>query len=157
MTWAKTGVEFPDQCADAGLSDAAYRTHHEVISWLYRIDRQDVGDLAIPRNMVRRIAGSDDYDHAVKDLVACGFWLDAGDHYILVHHGDVVKQSLMAQRLKRNRDKAAQQAWRERNKATAQSGVSDNVSDNVSADASPDVSDYTDKQTNKQSSTWQPE
>lgn len=142
MTWAKTGVEFPDQCADANLSDAAYRTHHEVISYLYRIDREDVGDLAIPRSMVRRIAGSDDHERAVKELVACGFWHDAGDRYRLVHHGDIVKQSLMAQRLKRQRDKAAQQTWRERNKKAAQS----DVSDDVIADPPSDVSDYTDRQ-----------
>lgn len=139
MTWCKTGVEFPDQLADADLSDSAYRTHHELITAIYRIEREDVTDLRMSRQQVRRVAYSADYEQAMKDLVAAGLWLDKGDHYELVHHADVVRQSLISQRKTRARDKKSQQAWRDRNRA--------DVSDDVSDDVATDVSDDSDRQT----------
>jgi hypothetical protein len=38
VTWVKLGDEFFDDCADAGLSDAAVRTHAEAIGFLYRLE-----------------------------------------------------------------------------------------------------------------------
>jgi hypothetical protein len=65
MTWAKYGSEYSDEIANAGLTDAAYRTHTEAIGWLYRIEDLK---LRIPKHLLRRFAGSADYDTAVKEL-----------------------------------------------------------------------------------------
>src|SRR5918998_2982553 len=73
MTWCKFGTEFFDDLANAGLSDAAVRTHAEAISWIYRVEQTD---LRIPKHLVRRFAGSEAWEVAVKDLVAAEFWRD---------------------------------------------------------------------------------
>lgn len=117
MTWTKLGAEFWDQLADAGLSDAAVRTHAEAIGWLYGIDRENVADLSIPKSLVRRFAGSSDFERGVQELVSAGFWLDVGTAYHVDHHGDVIRSSLAAQRKKRERDKLAQRRHRDRESA----------------------------------------
>jgi hypothetical protein len=58
VTWVKLGDEFFDQCADAGLSDAAVRTHAEAVAWLYRLDRDDVTELSISKGLVLRFAAA---------------------------------------------------------------------------------------------------
>lgn len=136
MTWCKYGTEFWDDCANAGLSDAATRTHAEAIGWLYRVEATD---LRILKHLVRRFAGSSSWEFGVADLVAAGFWMDTGDAYVIRHHADVIRASIWAQRKKRDRDKKAQAAWRDRQ------GVSANVSDG----RSDDVSAYTDSQTDR--------
>jgi hypothetical protein len=137
VTWTKFGAEYFDQCADAGLTDAAFRTHSEAIGWLYRINRDDVKDLSIPDRAIRKFATSDDYEPAVAQLVRVGFWRDEGSHYVLVHHADVVKASLVAQRAKLDRDRKAQQNRRARAGKEGKDGadVSADVSDGVSGDA----------------------
>lgn len=109
MTWTKLGVEFFDDCANAGLTDAAARTHAEAIGWLYRIERSD---LRIPKHLVRRFAGSDQADTAAKDLVALGFWSDDGDAYVVEHHAEVIRQSMAAQLAHRERERIRQQKKR---------------------------------------------
>jgi hypothetical protein len=128
MTWTKTGVEFPAQCADAGLSDAAYRTHHEMITALYTLDRDDVTDLRMSKRQLRRYVECADAETAIKELAAAGFWRDDGEHWVLVHHADVVRTSLYAQRAKLRRDREAQRAHRAKEK-----GLSADVSADVSA------------------------
>lgn len=137
VTWTKFGAEYFDQCADAGLTDAAFRTHSEAIGWLYRINRDDVKDLSIPDRAIRKFATSDDYEPAVAQLVRVGFWRDEGSHYVLVHHADVVKSSLVAQRAKLDRDRKAQQNRRARagKEGKDDANVSADVSDGVSGDA----------------------
>ena len=137
MTWTKLGDEFSDECANTGLSDAAYRTHVEAIAWLYRVERMD---LHIPKHLLRRFVGSEDWENAVQVLAALGWWRDRGDHYQVVHHEDVIRQSIAAQQAKRSRDKKAQADKRRRDEAKSSS-----VSDGVSADVIPD----TDRQTSK--------
>jgi hypothetical protein len=114
MTWAKYGTEFSDECAEAGLSDAAYRTHAEAIEWLYRVEQPS---LRIPKGIVRRFAGSPHYERAIRELVAAGFWEDRGDCWALVHHSEVIRESLRQQHLTRARNRRAQRAWRERQAA----------------------------------------
>jgi len=138
VTWTKLGDEFSDDCANTGLSDAAYRTHVEAIGWLYRVERMD---LHIPKHLLRRFVGSEVWEHAVRDLVAVDWWRDRADHYQLVHHEDVVRQSIAAQQSKRSRDKKAQADKRRRDERKAQE-----VSDDVSADVIPDTDRQTDKQ-----------
>lgn len=139
MTWTKFGSEFFDDCANHGLSDAALRTHSEAIGWLYNVESQD---LTINKHLVRRFAGSENYESGITDLLAVGFWRTNGDKYQVVHHADVIRQSLAAQHKKRERDKKASRDYRKRH------GLS--VSDDVSADVGNDVSDDADRQTDKQ-------
>lgn len=138
MTWTKLGDEFSDECANTGLSDAAYRTHVEAIAWLYRVERMD---LHIPKHLLRRFVGSEDWESAVRTLLALDWWRDRGDYYQVVHHEDVVRQSIAAQQAKRTRDKKAQADKRQRDDRKAPK-----VSDDVSADVIPDTDRQTDKQ-----------
>ena len=53
MTWQKLGTEFPDDCAEANLSDAAFRTHVEAIGYLYG---QENFECTVKKSTVRRWA-----------------------------------------------------------------------------------------------------
>jgi hypothetical protein len=141
VTWCKLGTEFFDQAVDVGLSDAAVRTHAEAIAWLYGLDREDVTDLSIPKHLVRRFAGSPDYEVGVEQLVSIGWWIETSTSYVVVHHGDVVRSSLAAQRKHREDEKERQR--RKRAAAVKAPGVAPNVGTNVSAT-------QTDRQTSKQ-------
>lgn len=99
MTWAKFGVEFFDQCAEAGLSDAATRTHAEALHYLYRLEDME---MRILKHLVRRFAGSTEWEQAVKDLIGAKFWRDDGDAYVIEHHGNVFRSSLATQLKHRN-------------------------------------------------------
>ncbi|HEY1319560.1 MAG TPA: hypothetical protein VGF32_04905 [Streptosporangiaceae bacterium] len=111
MTWTKTGSEFSDECAAAAISDSAYRTHHEAIGWLYQIEDTT---LRIRKGLIRRFAGSDLWESAAKELADAGFWRDHGDAWEILHHADVIRQSIAAQQQKRDRDKRAQRGHRRR-------------------------------------------
>ena len=141
MTWTKLGSEYSDEIAAAGLSDSAYRTHTEAIGWCYHLEDTK---LRIPKHLVRRFAGSDCYETAAKELAEAGYWRDLGDAWEIRHHADVIRQSIQAQRQKRDRDKRAQQA--RRNRASASPGPR-SVSGGVSADVSARVIGDTDSQT----------
>lgn len=124
MTYAKFGQEFCDECADAGLSDAAFRTHTEAIGFLYRIESYE---MRIKKHLVQRFAGSSEWRAAVAELVKVGFWRDVGSEYLVEHHGDVFRGSLVAQQKARHRNRKSQQTFRE--KARSGSDISDYVSD----------------------------
>lgn len=132
MTWAKTGAEFPDDAYNVELSDAGYRTHHEAITYLFKLERTDC---YIRTDEVRRFAGSPHSDMAVQELVNLGWWRVKGQGYEVIHHADVIRGGITAQVNKRDRNKRNQQAWRQRN---------------VSDDNDTDVSAYADRQTDKQ-------
>lgn len=144
MTWTKTGVEFPDDCANVGLSDAAYRTHHEAISWLFKVERTDC---LIPKRLVRRVLGSDHAEEAVSILVALHWWIDRGDTYEISEHSDDVRSGIVAQQKKRERDKNAQAAARDRAAKEKVQGTSSQLE--PGADPSADVSADASKQTTK--------
>ena len=135
MTWTKTGSEFPDDAYNVELSDAAYRTHHEAITYLFKLERTDC---YIRTDEVRRFAGSPHVEMAVTELVNLGWWRVQGQGYEVAHHGDVIRSGITAQAKKRDRNKRNQQAWRDRQ---------------VSAHESDDVSAHADRQTDKQAST----
>ena len=137
MTWAKYGVEFFDQCADFGLSDAAVRTHTEALHYLYRLELME---MRIAKHLVRRFAGSADWEQATKDLVAIGFWRDDGDAYVVEHHGDVFRQSLFAQLKHRGDERNRQRRKRAKDER--------DVGPNVGANVTPTQTDrHTDIQT----------
>lgn len=77
MTWTKTGDEFADECWS--LSDAAYRLHHEGLTWSNRKSLD--GQLA--KDDLRRWAKAPE---ASAELVDLGWWEDAGQHYQIIHH-----------------------------------------------------------------------
>jgi hypothetical protein len=141
VTWTKTGSEFPDDAYNTELSDAAYRTHHEAITYLFKLERTDC---YIRTDEVRRFAGSPHSEMAVTELLKFGWWRVKGLGYEVAHHGDVIRSGIVAQQGKRTRDKKAQAAARTR--AAAKSVTS--AGSDVSADA--------DRQSVKQASTWPP-
>jgi hypothetical protein len=109
MTYAKFGTEFGDDCAEANLSDAAFRTHMEAISYIYG---QENFDCTVKKSTRHRWAGSERAEHAVAELIAKGMWKDGQTEWTVVHHGDVIRQSLAAQLKKREYDKRYQRGKR---------------------------------------------
>ena len=130
MTWAKYGHEFWDECAMAGLSDAATRTHAEAIGWLYRLEDTSC---RIPKHLVRRFAGSPDYERAAADLVAAGFWADLGEAWEVRHHREVIRQSIAAQRRKRDQDAARQRRHRQKKASDVTADVTRDITPDVAA------------------------
>ena len=53
----------------AVVTIASHRTHTEAIGWLYRVE--DTG-LRIPKTIVRRFAGSEGYETAIRELLLAG-------------------------------------------------------------------------------------
>jgi hypothetical protein len=76
MTWTKTGDEFADECWQ--LSDAAYRLHHEGLTWSNRKHL----DGRLDKNEMVRWAKN---PGAAEELLDIGFWSDEGDHF-QIHH-----------------------------------------------------------------------
>lgn len=133
MTWAKFGTEFRDECAEAGLSDAAFRTHVEAIQYLYGIESQD---MRLQKRLMRRWAGSPEYIDAAAELARIAWWRDDRDAYVVEHHANVIRQSIAAQtkhrddeRERQQRKRAAEQAARAR--AAAAGDVGSDVGTNV--------------------------
>jgi len=97
MTWLKLSDDFADECAEAGLSDAAFRTHVEGLLWTMR---RESGGRLTPRD-VKRFAETDDPDAAVAELAGVGFWADTTGVIAVVHHMDQqVEPRVLAQRRK---------------------------------------------------------
>jgi hypothetical protein len=145
MTWAKYGVEFFDQCADFGLTDAAVRTHTEALHYLYRLEDME---MRIAKHLLRRFAGSPDWEQAAKDLVACGFWRDEGDAYVVEHHGDVFRQSLFVQLKHRGDERERQRRKRAKEERDVATNNHPNVGPNDHPNVTPTQTDrHTDLQT----------
>lgn len=86
MTWLKTSDDFPDDLARIKLSDAAYRTHHEGLSWTMR--RETGG--AIDGLDLKRFAETmtRDPEEAVAELVSHGLWKVTRDGWQIIHAMD---------------------------------------------------------------------
>jgi len=131
VTWTKLGAEFNSECALAGLSDAAYRTHSEAIGWLYQVEETSC---RIPKRLLPRFAGSEDAEAAIEQLIAIGFWKDAGAVWVVLHHAGVVRQSIAAQQDKRSRDAKAQHRHRRKVSADVSADVNaESAAESVSA------------------------
>lgn len=109
MTWVKTGTEFPADAANVDLSDAAYRTHHEVLTWICLVERMDC---RIPKRLLRKVATTEGFEVAAKELVGLGWWRDRGDEFEVIHHADTTRSSLGAQRKQRETSKKTSQTYR---------------------------------------------
>src|SRR5829696_2915207 len=137
MMWTKFGTEFSDECAYAGLSDAAFRTHSEALMFLYRIESRD---LRIRKHVIKRFAGSGEWPAAVQELVSKRFWREDGGEYVVDHHAVVFRGSVGAQNAKRVRDREAQKTLRAKGKSDRKAAkAARKVSADVSADVSTDV------------------
>lgn len=119
MKWMKLDPEYSYELALKGLSDAAYRTHTEAISYLYS---EGSADLRIPKHLLRRITGSDHYVEAAEELIDAGCWRDEGTHYAVVHHADVVQQYIAAQQDQANRSRSSSNRRRARLSAAEVTG-----------------------------------
>ena len=77
MTWTKLSDDFADDCWT--LSDAAVRLHIDGLIWSNR----KLLDCQIPKDDLPRLSRA---AAAAEELVACGWWTDAGEHYKIRHH-----------------------------------------------------------------------
>lgn len=78
MTWTKLSDDFSDDCWR--LSDEAFRLHVEGLLWSNR----KLLDLVLLKDEMRLWAKRPE---AAQELVNCGWWVDHGDRYTIVHHG----------------------------------------------------------------------
>lgn len=114
MTWTKLGDEFTAECGNVELSDAAFRTHVELIAWLYRVEQMD---LLIPKSRLAKVLESDRAETAIRELLAQGWYRNHDRHYELLHHADVVRQSIAAQQTARRNSKKTSAKYREKKAA----------------------------------------
>lgn len=148
MTWTKLGSEFFRECFHHGLSDASVRTHGEAIEYLYTCEEMS---LRIPKRAVRSFAGSEDATQAVEDLVALEWWADRGTHWEVIHHADVIRQSLAAQQKQRATSKKTSAKYRQ--KKTEQPESSSDGTTEVTRHVTPNADRQTDKQLERRGST----
>lgn len=141
MTWTKFGSEFFRECLHHGLSDPATRTHAEGIAYLYDVEEMSC---RIPKHLVRTFAGSEHYKDGIDVLVSLGWWKDHGSAYEVMHHADVVRQSIAAQRKQRETSKKTSARHRQR-KAEEQGDNSTSGTTDVTRHVTPNA----DRQTTK--------
>jgi hypothetical protein len=72
MSWTATGDDYPDKMAALGISDPAYRCHHEALTWCNRVK----SDGAMPRHMLRRAVTVSDPEAVAAELVSVGLWTE---------------------------------------------------------------------------------
>jgi hypothetical protein len=80
MTWTKLSDDFGEDCWT--LSDAAFRLHVEALVW----SNFKLLDGRITKDDLRRFAKNPDAADTVTELLDCGFWIDDGDAFVIVHH-----------------------------------------------------------------------
>lgn len=109
MTWAKYGAEFYAQMLDADfrsdLDDACQLTHGQVIHYLYMVESETA---TIRKRVLPRVASSPKAMEAADELVRHGFWKDNGTSFTVLHHADVIRESLAAQTRTRKGNKERQ-------------------------------------------------
>lgn len=139
MTWVKIGAEFCDELLE--VSDAAFRLAVEGIAFVYQTQgnkAEEEVSLCLTPRAVRRFAGTADYLAAAAELVERGIWKDAGTGWEVVHHAQVVRDSLRAQRNQR-------EGWRKRQ--AAKRSRAEEV--NVTSDIPRDVTRRNDRQSDR--------
>src|SRR5271166_4065258 len=102
MTWTKLSDDFSDDCWR--LSDAAWRLHVEGLLWSNR----KLLDLRLDKDEMRLWAK---HPEAAPELLACGWWRDDGDAYVIIHHACYQRPSeavLARQEAPRKRPKKTQ-------------------------------------------------
>lgn len=122
VTWTKTSDDFADDCDI--LSDAAYRAHHEGLTWSNR----KLLDCRLPKDRLSKFITRPE---AARELVDVGFWADDGDAYIIRHHATYqrTREQVIAQQ-ERNRvngkkhvsAKAPREVWTDGTQVGSQMG-----------------------------------
>lgn len=70
MVWLKLSDDFTDRLARTGVSDAAFRTHIEALSWTMRYESGG----AIDEIDIKRFADSEQAPAAIQELVDKDIW-----------------------------------------------------------------------------------
>lgn len=105
--WLKLGDEFPVQ--SRSLSNGAFRTHVEGLSWVMLKETGGVVD----KVAIKRFAESPTYETDIGELLAAGFWSDEGDHYRIRRHMEwQIEPEVLEQR--RSDTAARQRRYREK-------------------------------------------
>lgn len=141
MTWRKTGSEFDDECALADLTNGAYRTHMEAIGYVYTVELMTC---RFPKRSLPRFASSPTLSEDIRELIGAGFWQDASTEYEIVHHADVIRQSLAAQQKQRAISKKTSAKYRQ--KKAEEPGTDNGGTTEVTRHVTPNADRQTDKQ-----------
>jgi hypothetical protein len=109
VTWLKVSDDFGDDCARAGLSDAAFRTHIEGLVWAMRRETGGyLDDLDI-----RRAIETENAAASIAELLAVGFWVRERRGYRIAHTMDhQVEPDVIARRRKLATDRKRRQRRR---------------------------------------------
>ena len=126
---------------DAELSDAAYRTHDEAIGYLHQVEKMSC---EIRKGRMRNVAHSENWEPSVAELVAKGFWEETANGYRVVHHADVIRQSLAAQQKSRETSKKTSARHRANQKRES---VDNDISASLTGDVTRHVQRHADRQT----------
>jgi hypothetical protein len=118
MTWQKLGSEFWLELHAAQLSADAKVTHAEAIGYLYRLERSP--ELFIERHMLRQAVTSDTAESAISELIGAKFWRPVAGGWVIVHHEEVIRQSIAAQVSHRETEKDRQRSKRAAAKKAAE-------------------------------------
>ena len=121
MTWTKLSDDFSDDCARAGLTDAAFRTHVEGLIWAMR--RENAGYL--DKIAVQRGIETPNVEAAISELVEAGFWEPTGNGWQIVHH---MQHQPEPEVIARRRDQTADRVRRSRRK---RAGLDDELGNHV--------------------------
>jgi hypothetical protein len=111
VTWTKLSDDFTDDCARAGLSDSAVRTHVEGLVWTMR--RESAGFL--DHRDIRKAIETNNSAAAIAELIAVGFWQRLEHGWQIVHHmehqpePDLIarRRLLAAERVRKHRRRKA--------------------------------------------------
>lgn len=109
MPWLKLSDDFADDCARAGISNEAFRTHVEGLTWAMR--RLTGGRLT--ELDIRRCCEVEEPHLAIKELVQRGFWIEAAEGWQIVHGMDDQRRP---EQIEADRAKARERMQRARSK-----------------------------------------
>lgn len=132
--WLKLFTDFYLQTAD--LSDGAHRVHVDGLQWT----RERLSDGRILKADLRRFGNAANPQAAVDELVACGFWVDEGEAWVIKHHQDRQPtashfRERWAADAKRKRDERARKRASGSAPGIDQQSASDSASDSDSVSA----------------------
>jgi hypothetical protein len=101
--------DFAEDCVRAGLSDAAFRTDVEALTWTMRRETDGYLDKIDIRKAIETV----NVAAAIAERLAVGFWQQTEHGYIVKHHmEDQPEPEIIAKR----RDLAAERARKSRRK-----------------------------------------
>ena len=108
--WLKLTDDFPVRAAEAGLSDAAVRSHIDALCSIMAREKGPV----LTRRDLRRFLESDDADRAVAELLAVGWWVrqDDGTVRVVENMPDQPEPEVIAKRREATADRKRRERLR---------------------------------------------